>query len=136
MVNKKGYMKTLEAVLALVIFLIFITVALVFNKVPEDAGIPHDIEALQDSILTKLENEPSLRTCIINNQIDCINQTINPLVPNQTTEYFFELCITDTPSDCSLTQTFPEEITIYSDSMIIQEANETAIFRLFLWKKL
>ena len=128
MVNKKGYMKTLEAVLAIVIFLIFVTTALVFNKAPEEVGVPQDIEVLQNSILTKIESDLTLRNCLVTNQMNCINQTIISLVPSQTIDYSFEICVTDTPSDCILT--------IYTNSMILQESGQTVVFRLFLWKNL
>jgi hypothetical protein len=136
MVNKRAYLKTLEAVISIVIFLIFITVALVFSQTSSKPTLPKDIETLQDTIITKIESEQALRTCLANNQTDCINQTINPLIPSRTTDYQFDICVTDTPLNCPSPPTFPTNITIYTDSLIIQEANQSAIFRLFLWKKI
>ena len=135
MVNKKAYIKTLEAVFAIVIFLIFISATLVFKQ-PSDLGkIPEDIKLLQDTILNKIETEPELRECLVDNNTVCINQTINASMI-KTKDYNFEICIKPDPSDCILMTNIPTNKTVYSDSLIIQEKEKTALFRLFIWNKL
>ena len=60
MVNKKAYMKTLEAVIALVIFLMAITFTITVHESDQPA-VPQDIELLQDTILNKIEYNETLR---------------------------------------------------------------------------
>ncbi len=133
MVNKKAYLKTLEAVMAIVIFLIFIVAALVFNQAPEDTSVPMDVKAIQESILSKIETEQNLRQCVITEDLLCLENEMISLIPSRTMEYAFEVCVSE-PSNCLIT--LPEETTVYADSMIIQEEGQSAIFRLFMWKKI
>ncbi len=135
MVNKKAYLKTMEAIFAIVIFLIFISATLVFKQPMETGEIPEDIKLLQDTILNKIETQPELRTCLVDNNTVCINQTINVSII-KTKDYDFEICIESNPADCTLTTIIPTNRTVYSDSLIIQEGNKNALFRLFLWNKL
>lgn len=125
-------MKTLEALISIIIFLIFIVAALVYNQPIQREIIPQDIVLLQDSILDKIQTDTSLRMCLIANDTICINDTISPLVPYPI-NYDFEICNEVDPSDCSV-KTFPVDLTIYVDSILIQE-NQSAILRLFLWKE-
>jgi hypothetical protein len=135
MVNKKAYLKTLEAVVAIILFLIFITTIMVFNRPPQTDQIPEDIILLQKSILNKIETTPELRTALIQQDEDKINETITNSTINITVGHNFEICI-DAPSSCTLQKQFPEDLTIYSDSLMIQEQGQTAILRLFLWRQL
>jgi hypothetical protein len=132
MVNKKAYIKTLEALVALVIFLIFVTGVIVINQPREKETIPQDIKLLQDTILNKIETEPEFRHCLVANDTICIENLINSsILP--TIDYDFDICNEPNPSDCTL-KTFPLNRTIYADSLIIQEG-KTAIIRLYLWRK-
>jgi hypothetical protein len=141
MVNKRGFLKTLEAVIAIIIFLIFMVSALVFNQAPQDQGVPMDVKAIQETVFSKIGTDLELRQCIIEYDSygqQCLGDEMVSLIPSQTMEYEFEVCLNDPPS-CPIVSDLPEdteEITVYADSMIIQEDGESAIFRLFIWKKL
>jgi hypothetical protein len=132
MVNKKAYMKTLEALIAIVLFLIFVSAALVINKPQERETIPQEIEFLQDSILTRIQTDEILRTCLVNADTVCINDTIVPMVPSTMSH---EINICNNPSSCPVI-TFPPERKVYADSIIIQQSSQSAILRLYLWKNL
>ena len=58
MVDKKGYMKTLEAIIAVIVVLMVVIISLSF-RTPDTESVPSDIEAMQDSIFNKLQNENS-----------------------------------------------------------------------------
>tara|TARA_Y100000310_G_scaffold335536_1_gene417807 strand:- start:578 stop:988 length:411 start_codon:yes stop_codon:yes gene_type:complete len=135
MVNKKAYLKTLEAVIAIILFLSFISAALLLNKPPEKQEKPQDIELLQDYIFNKLETEPELRQCLIDNNTICISGVINSSLHTQKLDYDFEICNLD-PDQCIYNIVLNETKTIYADSLIIQEGNNSAIIRLYIWKKL
>jgi hypothetical protein len=138
MVNKKGYLKTLEAIIAIVILLVFLTTALVINKPEAKLSVPGDIKLIQDTIFNKIQTDNHLRGCLTAGTFDCINDTINESMIG-TLDFIIEMCTGD-PNNCLLTVTLPEDKTIYSDSIFIQEVNPSGIneygtLRLFLWRK-
>ena len=143
MVNKKAYLKTLEAVIAIIIFLIFITYILIFNVPSGEPSIPQDIELLQDSILNNIQTNHTLRSCLVVNDDICIKNSIDPQIPTTIIGYHIQICNSNStisdPSDCPPVKInfLPDDVKIiYSDSLMIQEQDEFAILRLFLWRKL
>ena len=64
--NKKAYLKTIEAIIAVVIILIFIFTVIPRERVPE-ASVPKNIEILQETITNEIENNEEYRQEIINN---------------------------------------------------------------------
>lgn len=134
MVNNRGFLKTLEAVIAIVIFLIFMVSALVFNQPPKDTSVPNDIKAIQETTFSKIETDLTLRDCAVTEQNACIQDAILPLIP-ETLSYQFEIC-TNEPGNCPMEFVPPEGKVIYSDSRIIQHEGNSAIIRLFLWRNL
>ena len=138
MVNKKGYLRTLEALIAIAILLIFITTALVINKPETKPSVPDDIKLIQDTIFNKIQTDNLLRECLTAGSFNCINDSVNETVID-TLDFMIEICTGD-PTGCLLTITLPEDKTIYADSIFIQETNsndpnEYASLRLFLWRK-
>jgi len=153
MVNKKAYLKTLEAVMAIAIFLIFLVTALVVNQPWEnDSTIPDDIKLIQDTVLNKIETDESIRSCLVNNwenseeALDiCLEQQyvgIDALIPD-TLHYAHDLCGEPTcPIDENIFFDEDENYdkkTIYADSLIIQHPkddgnSQIVVYRLFLWR--
>jgi|APSaa5957512622_1039677.scaffolds.fasta_scaffold31485_3 hypothetical protein len=138
MVNKKGYLKTLEALIAIAILLIFITTALNINRQELKPSTPDDIRLMQDTIFNKIQTDPLLRGCLTAGTFNCINDTVNETMI-ETLDFMIEMCTGD-PNNCLLTITLPEDKTIYSDSIFIQEINPSGTdqygtLRLFLWRK-
>lgn len=64
MVNKKGYLKTIEAVIAIVLILVFIVS--IWPKSQEiKTKTPRDIELTLDRILNEFQYNPDYRGCIL-----------------------------------------------------------------------
>ncbi|MBT3395104.1 hypothetical protein HOA59_03145 [archaeon] len=130
MVNKKAYMKTLEAVIALVIFLMAITFTITVHESDQPA-VPQDIELLQDTILNKIEYNETLRAQAFAEDTVQMDFFINNTVQTNIA-YNFTLC-TDT-AVCTI-PTSTSEI-VYSDSLIMVNNNsDVVLVRLILWKK-
>jgi hypothetical protein len=135
MVNKKAYLKTLEALIAIAIFLIFLTTALIMNQ-PEknEPSTPQDIKLIQDTIFNKIQTEQYLRVCLIDSDNSCLETEISKVILDSL-DYEIQIC-TPTTSCLVSDLTLPEDKTIYADSIIIKEQDTTAILRLYLWRKL
>ena len=155
MVNKKAYLKTLEALIAISIFLIFLVTALAVNQPwNKDSTVPNDIKLVQDTILNKIESDEDLRNCMISDVQDdtvelseeCIRTTLNieELIP-PTLNSLIQICwqaqcpIPEEGQFADVDGAYKEK-TIYADSLIIQHTYEnnlpeTAVLRLYLWRK-
>src|SRR3989344_6917374 len=104
MVNKKGYIRTLEVVIAIILILIFIFSVLP-KKQTEESKTPREIDLTSDRILNEVQNNGKFRGCVIEdvppNTPDkksaeqCINEFItdNNLIP-QTLDYKVKVCDT------------------------------------------
>ena len=79
MVNKKGYMKILEAVIAIVILLLFVTVLAIQNK-EDTPKVPQDISLLQDAIVNSIKEDEDIRDCVLSIDPDCISNNVESLV--------------------------------------------------------
>ena len=133
MVNKKAFMKTLEALISVVLLLIFITAIFILNSSPKKETIPEDIKLSQDIILNKIETDQNLRTCLAQNNDGCIRSTIlSSLLP--TVEYDINICVGQNPSSCQILTNLAEKV--YVRSLMIEEEGTMAILRLYMWHKL
>ena len=135
MVNNKGYLKTIEAIFAILI--LFSVVLFLVNKVTsEDPKIPDDIKSAQDSVQNLLEIDKETRINLIQNNTQELNQSISPLIP-KTLEYKFTICPSGPNLPCS-----PPDInkdkTVYVSSFIVSpdlEGYSNTLFRLFLYRR-
>ncbi len=62
--NKKGFLKILEAIVAILIVLGFI-VAIIPEKPAQQAKLPPDLEQTTNSILKELQETPEFRSCVL-----------------------------------------------------------------------
>ena len=75
--NKKGFMKILEAIIAVIIVFGFLLA--VFPSKPSDTAVPEDLETTMDTIIKQAQNDPAFRDCILSPRdigINCINKLI------------------------------------------------------------
>ncbi|MEK6948250.1 MAG: hypothetical protein AABX19_03315, partial [Nanoarchaeota archaeon] len=76
--NKKGFMKILEAIIAIIIVFGFLLA--VFPSKPQDTAVPEDLETTMDTIIKQAQNDPQFRDCILSPRdvgIPCINKLIS-----------------------------------------------------------
>ncbi|MDD5177886.1 MAG: hypothetical protein PHT54_01215 [Candidatus Nanoarchaeia archaeon] len=160
MVNKKGVIKTFEAVLAIVMILLFIYTILPTptNSNPET---PFEVEASFDYILDEILTNSSLRYCVVK-VAQCRNmEYMQDLILNgKPTTYEFAYTICDTPTClcedecvnfkdkekvpgcndlCVNSASWPGEKNVYMGDVFVasyqDSAAEPKIFRIWLWSK-
>ncbi len=64
MVNKKGFIRILEAVIAIIIVLAFV-VAVIPDKPAQPAGLPPDLEQTTNSVLREMRENAEFRQCVL-----------------------------------------------------------------------
>jgi len=134
--DKKGYIKTLEAVIAIVLILGFI-----FLYLPrEDTGsneVPPLVASAQDSIKESLTNDVALREAIINQDSndnsgqDAMEELLEANLPPGFNGNF-NICGTPT----CIGEGVPVDKNIYVEDIIISATLETQkpkIVRVFIW---
>ena len=103
--NKKGFLKILEAIVAIVIVLGFV-ISIMPLKSKENAKFPPDLDQTLTSILKEIQNNPKFRQCVIMNNAGCINNYIDYLsfpVQAHPWKYAIRLCKVNStafPVDC------------------------------------
>lgn len=80
--NKKGFLKILEAIIAIIIVLAFV-IAIIPSRPKETAKFPPDLEQTTNSLLKEMQNNPIFRQCVLNGTVsydfnnDGTNETLN-----------------------------------------------------------
>lgn len=107
--NKKGYIRIIEAVVAVLIILGFI-MAVMPRAPPEEAKIPKELELTAEAILKQIQNDDTFRKCILvgeveikingqtqtQNGIECISKFIKDTQPRFSPwDFAFEVTETD-----------------------------------------
>jgi hypothetical protein len=131
--DKKGFMKTLEALVAVVILTVFLVyVAVRIDRDQPEA--PDDIKLVQDTVMSKISENEFYRNCTIKDDRDCVNLLINSTIPLNL-NYTFKIC----PSiNCDLPD-LPEDIEIYADSLILSstlDEKDITVLNLYIWRKI
>lgn len=135
----KGYIRTLEAVIAIVLILLFI-----FTIIPERTvnpkAVPLQVKSSQKYILQSVANNPGLRTeaLSINDNIDCSQVPggqINAFVQQNLPPGFGYSCAVCISTSCVFT---PDSVTtsVYMDDIMITPDNVIGgpkIVRLWFW---
>ncbi|RME55002.1 hypothetical protein D6777_02000 [Candidatus Woesearchaeota archaeon] len=147
MVNKKGYIKTLEAVISIVGILLF-TIGVTPREIPNPNEIPFVVQNAQDYIIEQLQLEP-YRQKVLDMNFDAggevvvddkfldANDTITNLVQNNlppSYSYEFKICSTTT----CLAKNPPIGVSVYSDDVMLAGLNSAGepkvrIVRVWFW---
>ena len=91
--NKKGFLKILEAIIAII--LIFGFIVTVFPKTQQSAGAPQDLQLTMDAIVKQAQTDNDFRDCVLGGStiisgvsktgVDCIDKFVKdnspPLFP-------------------------------------------------------
>ncbi|MBU2589545.1 MAG: hypothetical protein KKB39_02160 [Nanoarchaeota archaeon] len=143
MVNKKGYLKTLEAVLAIVIILLF-----TFSVTPKpeaDLSVPQNIKTTQGFILSEIENNNTLRSYIVNSDDSDIAynlayRNVDSLINlNMPGGYGYTFGICDMSSCISNITSLALETSIYSQDILIATdgiKQNPKVVRLWMWRQI
>ncbi len=149
MKNKKGFIKTLEAVLAIIVLL-----SLIFILTPKteiDISKPNSLQQAHNIMFSEISQNISFRDCIftlsgnkeINNPPDftngnpssdqCLTPINNFLEAYRPHSYIYLAEVCDKSASC-LTGDLPIEKQIYSESIML--ASDTPkVFRIYFWER-
>ncbi len=127
--GKKAYLRTLEAVLAIALSFLFITI-----MVSSESPTEHDEEDM--SLVPILKDSPSFRDCAMSSNISCLNSTIKLYYPDFTRNYGYRFNITKDPRSA------PPELLpnrdIHAETLLIAGNNTLfypRVVRLYYWEK-
>lgn len=141
MVNKKGFIRTLEAVIAIVIILGFIIYIAPSRKL--DIGIPSNVKEAKEFVLHEVLTDEELRECVVSGNLDCKDSCGGKLKKflddNKPAgyEYECEICPWAGSSGCGEHREVQEmEKDVYSGAVLLSYSENKYIeFRMFFYEK-
>jgi hypothetical protein len=135
--NKRGYIRTLEAVIAIIIILVFVFTVLQPKYKKESE--PAEIKLLQDTIINELEENDNYRYYILTGDqtgIDGIKDYIDDMI-GEVGDYEDYLHIQESNEPLAI-PTLPEEVKIYAKGIMVSATLESGynpkIVVLYLWE--
>ncbi len=140
MVNKRAYLRTLEAIIAIVIIL-FATYTLTPKEIANPRATPYIIESAQNYVITQVTDNSTLRDMIINydSNLDLAENSLNGIAQSRTPAgYAYSTAICMNTSCVSL----PElETSIYmADTLIAGQTSDDPpksvirVVRVWFWR--
>jgi len=130
MVNKKGYMKTLEAVISIILLLVVVVSIVSIDKY-ETEEIPQEIKLLQDTILESVQSNESLRSFVYSQNVNSLESFVNSKLDSVRIQGKVQVCDQTT---CPVEEELSSD-NVYVDSLIIYDSVDSYnyLFRLYLW---
>lgn len=138
MYGKKGYIRTVEAVVAIVIILMFIF-AVTPRYIPETRKVPIIVETAQEHIRVELMTNEELRNEIItsgNGQVTNLDILIESTLPTQVFGYTYEICASTT---CISTELTNIQTSVYTTDVFLVIDNgdvKPLVVRIWIWQKI
>ncbi|MDD5650986.1 MAG: hypothetical protein PHF86_11310 [Candidatus Nanoarchaeia archaeon] len=153
--NKKGFVKIIEAVIAIIIIFIFMfTILPQGNKVEK---VPENIKLFQEKILDEIESNETLRQEVLEYPVSVStlqiisyrnNINIDKFIKNNlypTLEYNYTVCTDNNevlicnPDFLNLPTEYenmklPTNKAVYAKSRIIANSTQTNTFKLYVWE--
>lgn len=140
--SKKGFAKTVEAALAVIIVLMFIYYV-VPRQAPEETALrmPENVKTAQSFILQEISTQEHLRKCALYaattgkcEDIPC--QTIVSLISSNTPAGYSSACeICATANTCAQNLNLPTDVSLYTDSVFLSERTASKVVRIYFWKQ-
>lgn len=132
--NKKGYMKTFEAVIALLIFLGVIIYSLSLRQI-EQPNVPEDIKLVQSSLMEKIENDVSMK----NDFFVCDQTKLNTIVNEMESMYTgleFDIYPVECIETLNIQVVVPTKQNVYTSSLIIfNSVGESRTVTVKIWRR-
>ncbi len=138
MVNNKGYIKTLEAVIAIIIILVFVYV-LTPKAIKKAEPIPSVVKEAEHFILTEIALNKTLRSCVSSpvtpngecRASGCMEKIMSFVQANTPPGYQSRCELCEKAVSCSQIQ-LPLDRSIYTDSIMISNPRPR-VFRVYFW---
>ncbi len=138
--NKKGFLRTIEAVIAIIIILGLI-LFLTPTRVSDVGEVPGTIEEAQKIIIEEISFNETFRDCVLKNKgISCIGMDwpcsdIEIFVRGNTPPgYDFNCEICDSSVSCVENLHVPIDQTVYAKDIFIA-GEPSRVFRVYLWER-
>ena len=131
MVNKKAYIKTFEAIAAILLVLLVITYV---NKTRDkDLSVPKDVTLFQGTAIAEIYNNETKRACVFKEDTNCLD--FSNFIPSNLD---YEVSICKAPCTTPQFANLPEHKTVYAKSFVVA-ANlthyEPKLVSLYVWRK-
>ena len=136
--NKKGYMKILEAVIAIVILILFVTV-IIIEQQEDKLKVPQDIYLLQGAVTNLIKEDESIRQNVILGDVVAVKLAIDSADFIPTSNYAYELTLCNVAAVCADIESLglPTDKEVYAENFIIsstlQQRQETLV-GFYLWR--
>jgi hypothetical protein len=139
--NKKGVVKTLEAVIAVVALLAFILIILPEREIPT-GEVPAEIETAQQAILDEISLNKNYRDCITIGsaayqgkcQGGCLS-SVESFVAAKTPAGYQAACEVCNSAISCVDFGFPVDKSVYTDSVFIANKPVTKVLRVYFYEK-
>ena len=135
--NKRGWMRILEATIAVMI--ISGVLIVVYSSQPKRGDYSREITNFQKQILMDFSNQKELRLNVLNNDIQLLIDYVENKIPSHL-NFSLKICdLTDPPSPCKNDNFINvADKSVYVNEVIISaeiEKYEPKKVRLFVWEK-
>lgn len=141
MLSKKGYIKTLEAVIA-IITIIVVSYALIVKNIEKTPDPPLILQDAMSFITENVELDESLRENITRRKPDARNDIESIIIENKPKDYDFICLICSGTKTCLPPAEMPIEKNIYVSDVFIASSIQSSIktqdphvVRIWFWKK-
>ncbi|HLC37766.1 MAG TPA: hypothetical protein VJJ53_03230 [Candidatus Nanoarchaeia archaeon] len=125
---KRGYLRTLEAVIAIVIVLIFIF-SFGISNIGTGEVTPKNVKDAQKFIFKTVLSNETLRDGVLNDDTSLLDPVVSRNLPLGY-NYKIQFCKS---ADCPI-PLLPSE-TIYIDTVFVGEENNFRVLKLFVWEE-
>lgn len=139
MVNKKGYIRTIEAIIAVVLLFLFILTTL---PKPEKSVEPRNVDYIEESILLEIESNEVLRQEVLNYIPGGTTPKLNSFIEDTTKRLPFDHAFLiknagTYPSQADLENLIPSvsDRNLYLRTKIIGSGTVSKVIYLYLWEK-
>lgn len=139
MVNKKGFLRTLESIIAIIMVLgliLYVTP----TRTPEVSELPGVVEQAQNLVLEEVAVNKEFRKCILesderscigmNSPCSGIESFIQTAVP---TGYQFNCEICSSSIACVSSLSIPQDKTVYTRDTFVA-GSPSKVFRVYMWQ--
>ncbi len=124
MVNRKGFVRTLEAVIAIALTFTLLTVAI-------PSYTANKKEFRNEDVLQRLSRDHLFRGCVLNENVTCINQTLAKDLELYNVRINISKSVSHREAGLPKVRTFTESLFISGNGT----SYEPRILRIYYWEK-
>lgn len=132
MIHKKGFIKTIEAVIAIVFILGFIYMVTPREKTNLEGETPPNVKTAHNFIMSEFLHNETLREYVAKGDKDSVEPFISANIPGGY-DYAFEIC--NSTLSCT-TEELPLKVTYVGSVFVASNiTGQPRVVRLYIWPK-